>query len=221
MARRPPRSYSTRGTAGEAQFTNSQGPQFTNLTMKIVVGLGNPGRKSAGTRHNVGFDVVDLVAERHRLEWESAPTEALQARWRAASAIVVKPLTFMNLSGVAVGELLRFYKIELADLFVIVDDINLDLGRLRARPSGSAGGHNGLKSIISTFGSEDFARLRVGIGRGDRAGGFADHVLAKFEPEERIEIAEATSRAADAAELFINEGIVPVMNRFNRKEDGD
>ena len=187
--------------------------------MKLLVGLGNPGRKYAGTRHNVGFDVADLVAERHRLEWESAPTEGLQARWRAASAIVAKPLTFMNLSGIAIGELLRFYKIELSDLFVIVDDINLELGRLRARPSGSAGGHNGLKSIISALGTEDFARLRVGIGRGDRPGGFTDHVLAKFEPEERVEIAEATGRAADAAELFVSDDIVTVMNRFNRKED--
>jgi peptidyl-tRNA hydrolase, PTH1 family len=189
--------------------------------MKLVVGLGNPGRKYAGTRHNVGFAVVDLVAERHRLEWESSPTEGLQARWRAESAIVAKPLTFMNLSGIAIGELLRFYKIDLPDLFVVVDDIYLELGRLRARPSGSAGGHNGLKSIISALGTEEFARLRVGIGRGDRPGGFADHVLAKFEPEERDEIVEATARAADAAELFVTEGIVPVMNRFNRKEDGD
>ena len=189
--------------------------------MKLVVGLGNPGRKYAGTRHNVGFDVVDLLAERHRLDWESAPTEAVQTRWRAASAIVVKPLAFMNLSGIAVGELLRFYKIEVPDLFVIVDDINLELGRLRARPSGSAGGHNGLKSIIGALGTEDFARLRVGIGRGNGPAGFADHVLAKFEPEERDEIAEATSRAADAAELFVSDDIVAVMNRFNRKEDGD
>ena len=189
--------------------------------MKLVVGLGNPGRKYAGTRHNVGFDVVDLIAERHRLEWESAPTEGLQARWRAESAIVAKPLTFMNLSGIAIGELLRFYKIELPDLFVVVDDINLELGRLRARPSGSAGGHNGLKSIISALGTEEFARLRLGIGRGDRPGGFADHVLAKFDPEEQGEIAEATRRAADAAELFVTDDIVSVMNRFNRKEDGE
>lgn len=189
--------------------------------MKLVVGLGNPGRKYAGTRHNVGFDVVDLLAERQRLAWESSPAEGVQARWRAASAIVAKPLTFMNLSGVAIGELLRFYKIELTDLFVIVDDIYLELGRLRARPSGSAGGHNGLKSIIGALGTENFARLRIGIGRGDRPGGFADHVLAKFDPDERAEIAEATSRAADAAELFVTEGIGPVMNRFNRKEDGE
>ena len=169
----------------------------------------------------MGFDVLDRLAERHRLEWESAPAEALQAKWRPASVIVAKPLTFMNLSGAAIGDLLRFYKIEMADLFVIVDDVNLELGRLRARPSGSAGGHNGLKSVIGTLGTEEFARLRIGVGRGDGRWDLADHVLATFEPEERSEVAEATSRAADAAELFVAEGIVPVMNRFNRKEDGE
>jgi PTH1 family peptidyl-tRNA hydrolase len=189
--------------------------------MKLVVGLGNPGRQYAGTRHNVGFDVVDLLALRHRLEWESAPADALLAKWRAASALLAKPVTFMNLSGHAIGELLRFYKIDLSDLFVVVDDANLELGRLRARPSGSAGGHNGLKSIIAAFGTEEFARLRVGIGRGDARRDLADHVLAKFDPDERTEVAEGVGRAADAAELFVAEGIQPVMNRFNRKEDGD
>ena len=189
--------------------------------MKLVVGLGNPGRQYAGTRHNVGFDVADLVARRHGLEWEGARTEALIAKWRAASVLLAKPLTFMNLSGHAVGELLRFYKIEFSALLVIVDDVNLELGRLRARPSGSAGGHNGLKSIIAAFGHEGFARLRVGVGRGDARRDLADHVLARFDPEERTIVAEAVGRAADAAELFVAEGIQPVMNRFNRKEDGE
>jgi len=188
--------------------------------LKLVVGLGNPGRKYDGTRHNVGFDVLKLLAGRHRLEWESAPTDALIAKWRAASVLLAKPLTFMNLSGLAIGELLRFYKIDLVDLFVVVDDANLELGRLRARPSGSAGGHNGLKSIIEALGTEEFARLRVGVGRGD-ARDLADHVLAKFDPDERTEVAEAADRAADAAELFVTDGIEPVMNRFNRKEDGE
>jgi PTH1 family peptidyl-tRNA hydrolase len=189
--------------------------------VKLVVGLGNPGRQYAGTRHNAGFDVLDLLAERHRLDWESAPANALIAKWRAASALLAKPLTFMNLSGHAVGELLRFYKIDLADLLIVVDDTNLELGRLRARPCGSAGGHNGLKSIIGAFGTEDFARLRVGVGRGDARRDLADHVLAKFDPDERTIVAEAVGRAADAAELFVAEGIQPVMNRFNRKEDGE
>jgi PTH1 family peptidyl-tRNA hydrolase len=189
--------------------------------MKLVVGLGNPGRRYAGTRHNVGFDVLDLLAERHRLEWEAAPAEGLIAKWRAVPALLAKPLTFMNLSGHAVGELLRFYKIDLQDSLIVVDDVNLDLGRLRARPSGSAGGHNGLKSIIAALGTEEFARLRVGVGRGDARRDLGDHVLAKFDPEERVEVAEAVGRAADAAELFVAEGIAPVMNRFNRKEDGE
>jgi PTH1 family peptidyl-tRNA hydrolase len=189
--------------------------------VKLVVGLGNPGRKYDGTRHNVGFDVVDLLAARHHLEWEAAPADALIARWRAASVLVAKPLTFMNLSGHAVGELMRFYKVEHEDVVVIVDDANLELGRLRARPSGSAGGHNGLKSIIGALGSEDFARLRVGVGRGDARRDLADHVLARFDPQEREDVAEAVGRAADAAELFVSEGIGPVMNRFNRKEDGE
>jgi peptidyl-tRNA hydrolase, PTH1 family len=189
--------------------------------MKLVVGLGNPGRKYDGTRHNVGFDVVSLLAGRHRVEWESAPTEALIAKWRAASVLLARPLTFMNLSGHAIGELLRFYKIDVADLLVVLDETNLELGRLRARPSGSAGGHNGLKSIIDALATEEFARLRVGVGRGDARRDLADHVLAKFDPDERTEVAEAVGRAADAAELFVAEGIGPVMNRFNRKEDGE
>jgi peptidyl-tRNA hydrolase, PTH1 family len=189
--------------------------------MKLIVGLGNPGRKYAGTRHNVGFEAMDLAADRHRLEWEGAPADALLARWRSDGAVLVKPLTFMNLSGHPVGDLLRFFKIDVADLLVVVDDVNLELGRLRARRSGSAGGHNGLKSIIGQLGSDQFARLRVGVGRGDARRDLADHVLARFEPDERPIVAEAVSRAADAAELFVSEGIGPVMNRFNRKEDGE
>jgi peptidyl-tRNA hydrolase, PTH1 family len=189
--------------------------------VKLLVGLGNPGRKYAGTRHNVGFEVLDLVAERQRLEWEAAPrgTDALVTK--TAAAIYAKPMTFMNLSGQAVGELLRFYKIDLADLLVIVDEVHLEVGRLRARRSGSAGGHNGLKSIIGLLGSEDFARLRVGVGRGEARRDLADHVLAKFDPQERAIVAEAVGRAADAADLFVTEGIGPVMNRFNRKEDAE
>jgi len=187
--------------------------------MKLVVGLGNPGRKYDGTRHNIGFDVVDLIASRHRLDWEAAPAEALLARWRVASAMLGKPLTFMNLSGQAVCELVRFYKVDLTDLLVVVDDVHLEVGRLRARLNGSAGGHNGLKSLIEVLGTDGFARLRMGVGRGDARRDLADHVLATFEPQERTIVAEAVGRAADAAELFIAEGIGPMMNRYNRMED--
>jgi PTH1 family peptidyl-tRNA hydrolase len=189
--------------------------------VKLIAGLGNPGRKYDGTRHNVGFEVLDVLARRHGLEWTAAPRgiEALAARWRQADVVVAKPLTFMNLSGPALVGLLQYYKIELPDLFVIVDDVNLELGRLRARAAGSAGGHNGLKSIVDALGTESFARLRVGVGRGDARRDLADHVLARFEPQEREVVAEAVARSADAAETFVAEGIAPVMNRFNRKED--
>ena len=125
--------------------------------MKLIVGLGNPGRRYAGTRHNVGFDVVDTIAERNGLAWESA-----------MNVMLAKPLTFMNLSGGAIVDLLQFYKIDRSDLLVVVDDINLELARLRARPDGSAGGHNGLKSVIAQLGTGEVARLRVGVGRGTR-----------------------------------------------------
>jgi PTH1 family peptidyl-tRNA hydrolase len=189
--------------------------------MKLIVGLGNPGRKYDGTRHNVGFRVLDDLAERHKVEWELAPRgiEAMIGRQRADGIVLAKPLTFMNLSGPAVVGLLQFYKIDVPDAFVIVDEINLELGRLRARAAGSAGGHNGLKSIIEALGTMEFARLRVGVGRGDARRDLADHVLAKFEPDERPIVAEAVGRSADAADLFVAEGIGPVMNSFNRKED--
>jgi len=191
--------------------------------MKLIVGLGNPGRRYAGTRHNIGFDVVDLVAARQRVEWESGPRaiEALVARWRTADVVVVKPLTFMNLSGAAVVGLLQFYKIDPADVLVVVDDVNIELGRLRTRARGSAGGHNGLKSIAASVGSDEFARLRVGVGRGDDRRDLADHVLSKFDASERAIVVETVDRSADAVELFVAEGIGPVMNRYNKKEDAE
>jgi PTH1 family peptidyl-tRNA hydrolase len=188
--------------------------------VKCIVGLGNPGQKYHGTRHNVGFAVVDLLASRHALTWESAPADALMARWRGPAALLVKPLTFMNLSGQAIGELLRFFKIDPADMLVVVDEVQLPLGRLRARPSGSAGGHNGLKSLIGLLGTDQFPRLRIGVGRGDTRRDLADHVLAKFDAGERAAAEEIVGRAADAAELFVGEGIAAVMNRFNAAADG-
>src|SRR5881397_2731730 len=133
--------------------------------MKLVVGLGNPGAKYEGTRHNVGFAAVVLLAKRHGLPWEAAPRgiEALVARWRPADVVLAKPLTFMNLSGTAIVGLLQFYKIDLPDLVVVVDEVQLDTGRIRIRPEGSAGGHNGLKSIIASLGTMQFARLRIGV----------------------------------------------------------
>jgi PTH1 family peptidyl-tRNA hydrolase len=189
--------------------------------MKLIAGLGNPGSRYEGTRHNVGFEIVDRLARRQGVVLESAPGEALLARLRSlgAGALVVKPLTFMNLSGHAVAELVRYYRVALPDLLVVTDDVNLPLGRLRARPRGSHGGHNGLKSVAEQLGSEDFARLRIGVGRGDDRRDLADHVLARFEAGERDAIENALERAVDAVEAFVVGGIEEVMNVYNRPED--
>jgi peptidyl-tRNA hydrolase, PTH1 family len=184
--------------------------------VQAIVGLGNPGSQYKGTRHNVGFDVVDELARRESVGFESAPAEALIAKWRRLDGpvLLVKPLTFMNLSGQAIGELTRYFKIELGDLIVIVDEVHLPLGKLRARKRGSAGGHNGLKSVIAHVGDE-FSRLRMGVGRGADQRNLADHVLARFEKDEAAEVERMTARAADAAEMFITSGIEAVMNAFN------
>lgn len=189
--------------------------------MKLVVGLGNPGPKYEGTRHNVGFAALDLLARRHGANWETAPRgiEALVARWRAEDVVLAKPLTFMNLSGLAVQPLLQFYKIAAPDALVIVDEVQLETGRIRIRPEGSSGGHNGLKSVFASLGTEQVPRLRIGVGRGDARRDLADHVLARFDPDERDLIAEAIERAADAAELFVAEGPLAAMNRYNRKQE--
>src|SRR5262245_35958688 len=189
--------------------------------MKLVVGLGNPGLKFDGTRHNVGFAAVDLHAKRHVAQWEAAPRGApgLIGRWRAADVVLAKPLTFMNLSGEAVVALLHFYKIDVPDLLVIVDEAQLETGRIRIRPEGSAGGHNGLKSVIASLGTMAFPRMRIGVGRGDDRRDLADHVLARFDPDERVIIGDAIARAADAVEVFVADGISSAMNRFNRKQD--
>jgi PTH1 family peptidyl-tRNA hydrolase len=133
--------------------------------------------------------------------------------------IVAKPLTFMNLSGQAVAALSRYFRVALPDVLVVVDDVNLPLGRLRARARGSHGGHNGLKSVAEQFGGGDYARLRVGVGRGDERRDLANHVLSRFEADERATVRETIARAADAAETFAVDGIEAVMNRYNRADD--
>jgi PTH1 family peptidyl-tRNA hydrolase len=186
--------------------------------VKLIAGLGNPGPKYRGTRHNVGFEVIDRLAERASVTFESAPAEALMARWRSGGTpqdtLLVKPLTFMNHSGQAIGELLRYFKIEVVDLIVVVDEVQLPLGKLRARARGSAGGHNGLKSLIAHVGDE-FARLRLGVGRGDERRDLADHVLSRFDTDEAAEVERMIARAADASETFITSGIAAVMNQYN------
>lgn len=187
--------------------------------MKLVVGLGNPGPRYRDTRHNVGFIVIDELARRWDLSDGWRERDDTMFVRKPSSAILAKPLTFMNLSGFAVSRLRQFFQIELSDLLIIVDEAALPLGRLRARARGSAGGHNGLKSIVEQLGTEEFPRLRVGVGRGDARRDLADHVLSKFDPEERDTIQAAVLRAADAAEMFVSDGIARVMNTFNAAAD--
>jgi PTH1 family peptidyl-tRNA hydrolase len=187
--------------------------------LKLLVGLGNPGQEYAETRHNVGFKVTGQLAARHSVKFRSS------ARWQARTArltggghdvLLAEPTTFMNLSGWAVREIVAYYKIALADILVMVDDADLPLGKLRIRMSGSAGGHNGLKSIIQELGSQEFPRLRIGVGR--QAGELRHHVLGRFASEERALIETAVRKAADAAEMFVTEDIRTVMNKFNLAE---
>jgi PTH1 family peptidyl-tRNA hydrolase len=186
--------------------------------MKAIVGLGNPGAEYEGTRHNVGFEVVDELARRWNVRLRSWKSAATLARVPGQDALLAAPKTFMNLSGEAVHRIGAFYQIEPSDILIVVDDVNLPLGRLRLRPSGSAGGHNGLKSVIEHVGT-GFPRLRIGVGRGDPNWDLADHVLSRFGSEERKAVADAIGRAADAVEMFIADGVESAMNRFNVWED--
>jgi len=191
--------------------------------MKLVAGLGNPGRQYAGTRHNVGFEVIDELAKRHGVGFEAAPADAVMGKWRREGEVVllVKPLTFMNLSGVAAGQLMRYFKIDVPDLLVICDDVNLPLGRLRVRAAGSDGGHNGLRSMAEQLGTIEYSRLRIGVGRGDERRDLADHVLAGFAPEEQPGVNDAVTRAADAVECWVLDGLAKTMNVFNRADDNN
>ena len=192
--------------------------------MKLIVGLGNPGPEYRETRHNVGFMVVDALVDRWRVtdQWREK-FDALQIKtMRGEEAVIVaKPLTFMNLSGQAVAGLAGFYKIDLADVLIVTDDVALPVGRLRARREGGAGGHTGLKSIIQSLATQAFPRMRVGVGRGDNRRDLADHVLGRFEADERDTVSAAVLRAADASEMFLSDGIERVMNAFNAADKED
>lgn len=185
--------------------------------MKLVVGLGNPGRKYNGTRHNVGFEVLARLAQRYGVERPKAKfnAEVAETMIKNQKTILLSPLTYMNLSGQSVGAAVDFYKLPLTDLLVICDDINLDLARLRFRPSGSAGGQNGLKNIIQRLGSQAFGRLRVGVGRPPPNWDAADFVLGRFSQEEQIQIDFCITRAVDAVEAWVENGMQMAMNRFN------
>jgi peptidyl-tRNA hydrolase, PTH1 family len=185
--------------------------------MKIVVGLGNPGAKYRGTRHNVGFEVLAELAKRHGGSTSTLKHDAELAEvfLSGEKVLLVAPQTYMNLSGKSVWPLVDFYKLPLEDLLVVCDDLNLDVGRLRLRASGSAGGQKGLQNIIQVLGTEDFARLRIGIGRPPGRMDAADYVLSRFLSEERETIDEALLNAADGVESWVKDGCDRAMNKVN------
>lgn len=184
----------------------------------LIVGLGNVGDKYEGTRHNVGFEVVEELGERGSFPIQKLKHKALtqSAEISGVRVLVMKPVTYMNLSGEAVGDAARFYKIPAGQVLVVCDDVSLPLGKLRIRKSGSAGGHNGLKNIIQHLGSDQFPRLKVGVGgKPDPDYDLADWVLGKFRGEDRKVMDEAVKRAADAVECILKDGCEKAMNRFN------
>lgn len=184
---------------------------------RLIVGLGNPGIEYEQTRHNVGFWVVDALAEKARAELEPdrGPAEAGCGRLRSRPVCFVKPMAYMNRSGGPVRHHMVRHGVSVQDILVVVDDINLDPGVIRLRQKGSAGGHNGVQDIVDVLKSENFPRLRIGIGRNFERGHQADYVLSTFEKDELTRVEDAVLRARDAATTFVCEGIVKAMNRFN------
>jgi len=185
--------------------------------MWLVVGLGNPGRRYRGTRHNVGWEVVDRLSARWDLPVSREEEEALVGRGEIAGqeVLLAKPLTYMNRSGEAVRGLVRRYGVQPQEVLVIYDDVDLPVGAIRIRPRGSSGGHHGMASVLEALGTSEIPRVRVGIGR--PRGETAEYVLSRFSSEERPLIEEAMERAADAVEAILREGTEAAMNRYNRR----
>ena len=188
--------------------------------MFIVAGLGNPGRKYENTRHNVGFMVIDETANRHHIQVTEKKHKALIGKGMIGGekVILVKPQTFMNLSGESIREIIDYYKIEeKTELIVISDDISMDVGAVRIRKKGSAGGHNGLKNIILHLGHDEFQRIKIGVGEKPEGYDLVDYVLGHFDKEESEQIAESVKSAAEAIAVMITDGADEAMNRFNKK----
>lgn len=188
--------------------------------MYLIVGLGNPGKQYEATRHNMGFDTVDILVEKHHIPQSGVKCNAMYGKGSIGGekVIVMKPLSFMNLSGGPVRDMANYFKIDPeTHLIIIQDDIDLEPGQLRIRKQGSAGGHNGLKDIIQKLGTEKFLRVKIGVGAKPKGWDLADHVLGRFAPSERKIVDEAIENAADAVEKIITEGPDAAMNAYNRK----
>ena len=187
--------------------------------MKVIAGLGNPGAEYVNTPHSIGFEVVDAVARGIGASWKGSSSfkgELATGLLGGVKVLLVKPQTYMNLSGECVSPVLKYHNATIEDLLVVSDDIDLPVGRLRIRKGGSAGGHNGLKSVIERTGSQDFARLRIGVGRDPQSrSNVIGHVLGKFSPEDRQAMDEVVATAAEAVGAIENENLETAMNRYN------
>lgn len=186
--------------------------------MYIIAGLGNPTSKYDKTRHNVGFDAIDILADRHKIKMDLVKNKALYGTGIISGnkVVLIKPQTYMNLSGEAIAAFVNFYKIDVEDeLIVIYDDISLEPGKLRLRKKGSAGGHNGMKDIIAMTGTEVFKRIKIGIGSKPSNWDLADYVLSRFDTKERVLVNEALVKAAEAVEVILEEDFEKAMNKFN------
>ena len=189
--------------------------------MYVIAGLGNPGKKYAKTRHNAGFNTIDIIADRYRIDVSTEKFKALVGTGviNGQKVILVKPQTFMNLSGDSLRLVCDFYKIDVEEeLIVIYDDISLEPGQIRVRKKGSAGGHNGMKSIIAQLGTQVFKRVKVGVGEKPEGYDLADYVLGHFSFTERIHMEEAFDRAARAAAALVTQPPEEVMNEYNKKQ---
>jgi PTH1 family peptidyl-tRNA hydrolase len=187
--------------------------------VKLLVGLGNPGCEYESTPHNLGFMAIDCLAEASGVKVTRREAQALTVSTELAGVRVVlaKPQTYMNLSGLAVERLLRNYELEPHDLLVLVDEIELPLGMLRIRPRGSAGGHNGLKSIVGALEADDFTRLRLGVRPDRQVEDYVSYLLGPFRPAEMASVEEMLSQASEAVRVILSEGVQKAMNRFNRR----
>ncbi len=188
--------------------------------MKVIAGLGNPGKKYENTRHNIGFAAIDYIAEKEGISITTGKHKALVGTgyMEGEKVLLVKPQTFMNLSGESLRPIMDFYKLEPEDFLIIFDDIHLDVGRLRIRRKGSAGGHNGIKSIVSHLGSMDFPRIKIGVGEKPKGYDLADYVLGHFTKGEQEILAERFDDVYDAAKLIAAGDITEAMNRHNKKK---
>lgn len=188
--------------------------------MYIIVGLGNPGKQYEHTRHNVGFEVIDILADRIGICIEEKKHKALCGRGilEGQKVVLVKPQTFMNLSGESVRAIFDFYKVESKDIIIVYDDVSLEPGQLRIRGKGSAGGHNGIKNIIVHLGTQEFPRVKVGVGEKPKGMDLADYVLSRFSKEEQDTMEEAFHEAANAVAMMVKQDIDSAMNHFNMKK---